>query len=93
MQLLTDDYLLSFRQSSQRLYSKVKTLQEITNNLSQNISSFDIAGKLYLALQKGEISIVDYYTELNSYNSIKERLLEVQHECLKTYIELNRFAY
>ncbi|MBC7125652.1 MAG: TolC family protein [Bacteroidales bacterium] len=93
MQLLTDDYLFSFKQSSQRLYSKVKTLQELTNNLSQNISSFDIAGKLYLALQKGEISIVDYYTELNSYNSIKERLLEVQHECLKTYIELNRFAY
>ncbi|MEY1639272.1 TolC family protein [Tenuifilum osseticum] len=93
MQLNTDDYLYSFRQSSQRLFSKVKALQELTNHLSQYISTFDIADKLYLALQKGEISIVDYYTELNSYNSIKERLLEVQHECLKAYIELNRFSY
>jgi len=93
MQLLTDDYLFSFRQSSQRLFTKVKTLQELATQLNQSISSLDIAGKLYLALEKGEISIVDYYTELNSYNNIKERLLEVQHECLKAYIELNRFAY
>jgi outer membrane protein TolC len=93
MQLLADDYLFSFRQRSQQLFSKVKTLQELAAQLNQNISNLDIAGKLFLALQKGEISIVDYYTELNSYNSIKERLLEVQHECLKTYIELNRFAY
>ncbi|HDP74922.1 MAG TPA: TolC family protein [Bacteroidales bacterium] len=93
MQLLADDYLFSFRQRTQQLFSKAKTLQELANQLNQNISNLDIAGKLFLALQKGEISIVDYYTELNSYNSIKERLLEVQHECLKTYIELNRFAY
>ncbi|MEW5845669.1 MAG: TolC family protein [Bacteroidota bacterium] len=93
VQLLTDDYLFAYRQSSERLYNRAKTLRELALQLSDNINRLDIVSKLNLALEKGEISIVEYYAELNSYNSIKERLLDVQHEYLKAYIELNRFAY
>jgi len=93
IQLLTDDYLFAFRQSSERLYNRAKTLRELALQLSNNINRLDIVSKLNLALEKGEISIVEYYAELNNFNSIKERLLDVQHEYLKAYIELNRFSY
>lgn len=92
-QLVTDEYLFSFRQSSERLFSRAKSLRELTLTLNDNIKRFDMMNQLQLALEKGEISIVEYYAELNNYNSIKERLLEVQKEYLKAYVELNRFAF
>lgn len=92
-QLVTDEYLFSFRQSSERLFSRAKSLRELTLTLNDNIKRFDMMNQLKLALEKGEISIVEYYAELNNYNSIKERLLEVQKEYLKAYVELNRFAF
>ena len=92
-QLVTDEYLFSFRQSSERLFNRAKSLRELALMLNDNIKRFDMVNKLQLALEKGEISIVEYYAELNNYNSIKERLLEVQNEYLKAYVELNRFAF
>lgn len=92
-QLVTDEYLFTFRQNSERLFNKAQKLRELALLLSDNIKRLYVVEKLQLALEKGEISIDEYYAELNNYNSIRERLLEVQNEYLKAYIELNRFAF
>jgi len=92
VQLLTHEYLINYRLGSERLFNKAVALRELIDQLTESIDRLNIVDKLNLALDKGEISIIDYYTELNNYNSIKERLLEVQYEYLKTYIELHRFT-
>jgi outer membrane protein TolC len=93
VQLAKDEYTFTYRQQAQRLYNKATSLNKLILELEQTIKQYDITSKLKLALEKGEISVVEYYSELNSYNAIRERLLEVQHEYLLTYIELNRFVY
>lgn len=93
IQLLADDYFLTYKNSAGRLFKKASALRELLAQLSENINRLDITQKLNLALEKGEISIVDYYTELNNYNSIKERFLQLQLEYIKAYIELNRYSF
>lgn len=93
LQFAAEDYLLSFRLRSKSLFDRVKSLSDNINQLSSILAKLDIEAKLTLALEKGEISVVDYYTELSDIYGLRLKLLELQNECLKTYIELNRYSY
>lgn len=93
LQLAAEDYLLSFRLRSKSLYDRARSLSDNINQLSSTLDKLDIEAKLTLALEKGEISVVDYYTELSGIYGLRLKLLELQNEYLKTFIELNRYSY
>jgi len=87
------DYYLRFKLNSYALFEMLQKLYKLSEQFSNTIEQHDILDKLNLALEKGEISVVDYYTELASFYSIRERLLNIQHNYLKTYLQLNWFDY
>ncbi len=81
-----------------QLYNQLKTLHNKAISLQSNVA--DYRSKLQLfnntelikkALDKGEISLIDYMMELSVYYENLNRMLEMEKEMNKAVAELNRY--
>ena len=73
------------------LHTKAISLQNSVNNYRSNLHSFDNSDLLIIALDKGEISLIDYILELSIYYESVNQLLESEKELNKTLAELNQY--
>ncbi|MCF8223117.1 MAG: TolC family protein [Bacteroidales bacterium] len=68
-----------------KLRSDIKTYQNLDRSLSvlQNVlegsESYDY---LRIALEEGQISIIEYFNELKTYYDIEDRIIETEKKCL-----------
>jgi len=81
-----------------QLYNQLKTLHSKAIRLQSNVTdyrsklqSFNSSDLLKKALDKGEISLIDYIMELSIYYENVNRMLELEKELNKTVAELNRY--
>ncbi len=81
-----------------QLYNRLKTLHSKAISLQSNVTeyrsklqSFNSSDLLKKALDKGEISLIDYIMELSIYYENVNKMLELAKELNKTVAELNRY--
>ncbi len=81
-----------------QLYNHLKVLHAKAIGLQKNVSDYKENLKLYnnselvvKALDKGEISIIDYMLELSIYYESVNKLLQSELEMNKTVAELNKY--
>ena len=81
-----------------QLYNQLKTLHSKAISLQSNVTeyrsklqSFNSSDLLKKALDKGEISLIDYIMELSIYYENVNRMLELEKELNKTNAELNQY--
>ena len=73
------------------LHSKTIALQKNVNDFRSNIKTFDNSELLKKALDAGEISLIDYIFELSYYYESLTKLLELEKDMNKTWVELNQY--
>lgn len=81
-----------------QLYNQLKTLHDKAIRLQSNVTDyrsklqlFNSSDLLKKALDKGEISLIDYIMELSIYYENVDRMLEVEKDMNKAVAELNRY--
>ncbi len=81
-----------------QFYTKLKTLHAKAFGLQKNVIEYRSNLKLYSntellkkALDKGEISLIDYMLELSIYYESIKKILELERELNKTIAELNQY--
>ena len=81
-----------------QLYNQLKTLHSTAVRLQINVTEyrsklqlFDSADILKKALDKGELSLIEYIMELSIYYENVNRMLEIEKDLNKVGAELNRF--
>ncbi len=81
-----------------QLYNQLKTyhtkiigLQKTVFDYQTSLQSFVNTELLYKALEKGEISLLEYILELSVYYSSATNLLETEKEINKTIVELYQY--
>ena len=81
-----------------QLYNQLKTLHSKAISLQSNVTeyrsklqSFNSSDLLKKALDKGEISLIDYIMELSIYYENVNKMLELEKELNKTVAEMNQF--
>lgn len=73
------------------LHKKAISLQKNTNDYRVNLNLFDNSELLIKALDKGEISLIDYILELSIYYESFNTLIGLERDLSKTLIELNQY--
>lgn len=73
------------------LHSKAIRLQNNLTDYRSKLQSFNSSNLLKKALDKGEISLIDYITELSVYYENINQMLDLEKELNKTIAELNRY--
>lgn len=81
-----------------QLYNQLKTLHSKAISLQSNVTeyrsklqSFNSSDLLKKALDKGEISLIDYIMELSIYYENVNKMLELDRDMNKAVAELNRY--
>ena len=81
-----------------QLYNQLKTLHSKAISLQSNVTeyrsklqSFNSSDLLKKALDKGEISLIDYIMELSIYYENVNKMLELEKDKNKTIVELNQY--
>ena len=91
LESIASDNKLQFYNQLKTLHTKAIGLQKNVNNYRLNLVSFDNSELLKKALDKGEISLINYITELSLYYESVNKLLELEKEMNKTLAELHQF--
>ena len=73
------------------LHAKAIGLQNSTTDYRINLLSFDNSELIKKALDKGEITMIDYILEFSIYYESVDRLLKLEMELNKTVAELNQY--
>jgi hypothetical protein len=73
------------------LHTKAIGLQNNRMDYEVELKSFDNSELLVKALDKGEISLMDYILELSIYYESVTHLLKLEREMNKTVAELNQY--
>jgi outer membrane protein TolC len=73
------------------LHAKTVGLQNNVNDYKSKLQTFDNAGLLTKALDKGEISLIEYMLEISIYYESIKASLELEREVNKTLAELNQY--
>ncbi|MBA7555176.1 hypothetical protein ES705_47829 [subsurface metagenome] len=73
------------------LHTKALGLQKNVNDYRLNLLLFDNSELLIKALDKGEITLIDYILELSIYYESVNKLLELEKELNKTLAQLNQY--
>lgn len=83
-------------QAEQEFYSKLRSeydkavsLGKLKEEYMQSLNESDIRGTLFKALDHGEISMVDYMTEIDVLYQILEEYLSVERDYMQSLAELN----
>jgi outer membrane protein TolC len=91
IQSVVDDNKQQFYNQLKSLHAKATGLQKNINEYRLSLNKFDNSVFLYKALNKGEISLIDYIFELSIYYGNVSKLLELEKDLNKTFAELNQF--
>ena len=73
------------------LHTKAIELQNSSADYKSKLQSFNNSELLMKALDKGEISLIDYILELSFYYESVNNLLELERDMNKTIAELNQY--
>ena len=90
---ITTDNRMQFYNQLKALHTKASGLQKNVNDYRLNLQALDNSGLLKKALNKGEITLIDYILELSIYYESVNKLLELDRELNKTLAELYRYLY
>ena len=85
-----EDQKMQYFNHLRKLHSKAVGLQKSTNDYRNNLILFNSSELLGKALEKGQISLIEYIYELSMYYKNKDKLLDLELELNKIVAELNQ---
>jgi hypothetical protein len=85
------DTKLQFYNNLKALHTKAISLQNSVNDYQFNLQEYNNSGLLLKALDKGELSLAEYFFELSMYYESIDRLLVLKKSLSDTVTELNRY--
>lgn len=85
------DQKIQFYNRLKLLHAKAIRLQNNANDYKSRLKTFDSSELLKKALDKGEITLIDYIIELSIYYESVNKLLQSELEMNKTLAELNQY--
>ncbi len=88
---IADDNKVQFYNQLKALHTKAISLQNSTNDYRKNLLLYDNSDLYKKALDKGEITMIEYILELSIYYKSLNKLLELEREQNKTLAELNQY--
>jgi cobalt-zinc-cadmium efflux system outer membrane protein len=91
LESVATDNKLQFFNQLKTLHTKAIGLQNNASNYRSSLLSYDNSELLKKALDKGEISLINYIFELSIYYESVIKLLELEREMNKTLAELNQY--
>lgn len=91
MEKTATDQKVQFYNRLKLLHAKAIGLQNNANDYKSKLQTFDSSELLKKALDKGEITLIDYILELSIYYESVNKLLRSELEMNKTLAELNQY--
>lgn len=91
MESMATDNKVQFYNHLKAIHSKGIALQKNANEYRSGLRDFDNSELLKKALDKGEISLINYITELSLFYNSVNKLLELERDMNKTLAELNQY--
>lgn len=91
IQSFTFDRKLVFYNELRNLYEKAKSLQVITVDYNEQLNKYEHTDLLLKALDKGQITLIDYMLELSIYYTSENNLLELKRDLNLSLAELYQF--
>lgn len=91
LESIATDNKIQFYTQLKALHEKVFGLQKNVSDYRSNLVLFDNSELLKKALDKGEMSLINYLIELSIYYESFNTLLELEREMHKTLTELNQY--
>ncbi|QGY45796.1 transporter [Maribellus comscasis] len=91
MEKTANDQKVQFYNRLKLLHAKAIGLQNNANDYKSKLQTFDSSELLKKALDKGEISLIDYILELSIYYESVNNLLELKRDMNITIAELNQY--
>ena len=91
MQSAETDTRLQFYNNLKSMHTKAISLQNSMNDYRTSLQKFNNSGLLLKALDKGELSLAEYYFELSVFYESLNKLLVLEKDLNETIIELNRY--
>lgn len=85
------DAKIQFYNELKALHSVAVNLQKSVKNYRNNLETFDNSELLKKALDKGEISLINYILELSVYYESANKLIDLERDMQKTYAHLMKF--
>jgi outer membrane protein TolC len=85
------DKKLQFYNQLKALHAKATGLQKNVDGYRADLLKYDNTGLLKKALDKGQISLIEYMLELSIYYESVNRLLEMEREMSRVLAELRRY--
>lgn len=90
MESIAADNKIQFYNELKYLHAKAIALQKNTLDYRKAIGHFDNSYLFKKALDKGEITLIDYMLEFSIYYQSVTKLLELERDMNKTFAELNQ---
>jgi len=91
VQMLENEKTIALHAEAYSLYQKAYTLNRIVNDYRQKMSSINSTELLLKTLERGEISLIQYITEISFYNEVRNKQLLLEKELHETLAELGRY--
>lgn len=91
LESIARDKQMQFYNQLKALHTKAIGLQKTASHYRSSLLLFNNSDLLKKALDKGEISLINYMFELSIYYESVNQLLELERETNKTFAELNQF--
>ncbi len=88
---MQNDAQWQFYNEMKRLHAKAHSLQQSLNDYRKQLSQVSNKALLQKALEKGEISLVEYLLELTLYYDSVDNILEIEKEYHETVAELKKY--
>lgn len=85
------DTKLQFYNNLKALHTKATSLQNSMNDYQFNLQEYNNSSLLLKALDKGELSLAEYFFELSMYYESIDRLLVLKKSLSDTVTELNKY--
>jgi len=92
MESVAADHALQYYNHLKALHSKAVSLKKNATDYRSGLLLYNNAELLKTALDKGEISLINYLTELSFYYESIQELLEIEKELFKVVAEIERFG-
>lgn len=92
MESVAADHKLQFYNHLKALYDKAAALQKNVLGYRESLRQYANAGFLKTALDKGEISLINYITEFSFYYESINNLLSLERDLNMINAELNQFS-
>ena len=91
LESIAADSKIQFYNQLKALHTKTVALQKNVNDYRSVLKSFDSSELIKIALDKGEISMIDYIVEFSLYYESVNKMLELEREKNKIFAELNQY--